>query len=101
MTSEVVNIQKLNVGSTKATLAWDAPIDLNNNHPDKLAYDVVICVGAVCWTPAKKQKGRKVEIINMSPVTEYSVEITVYNEIGEKGPSAKDFVKTLDGTSKY
>lgn len=90
----------MNVGSTKATLAWDPPIDLNNNHPEKLRYDVKICIGPTCWTPAKKQIGRKVEIENLSPVTEYTITITVYNEIGIKGPEAKDFVKTLDGQSK-
>ena len=100
MTSEVVNIQKLNIGSTRATLAWDAPINLNNNHPDKLRYDIKICIAVTCRT-FKKQIGRKIEIDQLSPVTEYAVEIVPYNEIGIKGPPAKDFLKTLDGTSEY
>jgi len=100
-TSEVVNIQKLNVGSTRATLKWDAPIDLNNNHPEKLRYDVKTCIGSSCTTRAKKQLEREVAMIELSPITEYSVEITVYNEIGVKGPTAKDFFKTLDGTGNY
>ncbi|XP_066931271.1 cell adhesion molecule DSCAML1-like [Clytia hemisphaerica] len=98
VTSEVVNIQKLNIGSTRATLAWDAPINLNNNHPEKLRYDIKICIAITCRT-FKKQIGRKIEIDQLSPVTEYTIEITAYNEIGIKGPSAKDFVKTLDGTT--